>query len=102
MEFEITEIATRTITVAPCIKCGCDEISIFDYGYSAPNIGGGKCTGCGHEVSSSCAISPKKEDLAQKWNDANDVATVLAKKESQMKELEAEIAELKNKLSVKD
>ena len=42
MEIEVEDKVTRTVTVAPCIKCGDDNANIFDYGYNAPNMAEGQ------------------------------------------------------------
>ncbi len=91
MQLDVEEKTTKQIYVAPCLKCGCDEIQIDDYGYNAPNIGGGKCTQCTNEASASCDIFPKKETLANIWNAQNCKKTLTKNKLSKIATLWAEI-----------
>ncbi len=57
--------------VAPCIKCGSEDIAIGDQNYSSFNFGGGTCKKCGHDVSKPCSIFPSKEIMIKVWNNAN-------------------------------
>lgn len=91
MEIEVEDKVTHTISVAPCIKCGDDNANIFDYGYNAPNIGGGKCSKCHHEVTAPCDIFPEKEDLVAIWNAQNCKETLIKSKQLQITKLQSEI-----------
>lgn len=91
MEIEVEDKVTRTVTVAPCIKCGDDNANIFDYGYNAPNIGGGKCSKCHHEATAPCDIFPEKEDLVAIWNAQNCKETLIKSKQLQITKLQSEI-----------
>lgn len=88
----------KDVYIAPCLKCGHDDVSIFDYGYNAPNLGGGKCKKCGHEVVSACNILPTVSELAKKWNSENDIPTLIEKKELEKSLIEDEINQLKQRL----
>lgn len=94
MDLKVQKTVTETVYVAPCIKCGHDDINIRDYGYNASNIGGGTCKRCKHEVSSACDIFPEMEKLAAIWNAENCKNTIITRKKQQIANLEAEIAEL--------
>lgn len=53
---------------SPCWKCGSTNIDIWDCGYSAFNVGGAKCNGCGHEVKLDICGPYPREDIIAKWN----------------------------------
>lgn len=49
-----------------CIKCGSDDIRVYDCGYSSFNCGSAKCRKCGNEtkVSNNDGI----DDVIDSWN----------------------------------
>jgi hypothetical protein len=49
-----------------CIKCGSDDIKVWDCGYSSFNCGGAKCRKCGNEnkVNHNEGI----DDVIDSWN----------------------------------
>ena len=49
-----------------CIKCGSDDIKVYDCGYSSFNCGGAKCKNCGneHKVNYNDDIN----DVIRSWN----------------------------------
>ena len=49
-----------------CIKCGSDDIKVYDCGYSSFNCGGAKCNNCGNEtkVHNNDGIN----DVIESWN----------------------------------
>lgn len=76
VEEEVTR--KKKVYVAPCIKCGSDDIQLYDYGYNAPNIGGGRCKACKHEATRNIAsIFPTVSELAEVWNADNDKASLI-------------------------
>jgi hypothetical protein len=76
IEEEIT--SKRRVYVAPCVKCGSEDINIFDYGYNSPNMGGGECKSCTHSVISNvAALYPTKTELAKIWNASNDKSILI-------------------------
>ena len=85
----------KKIYVAPCIACGSEDINIFDYGYSSPNMGGGRCKSCKREVSHNIAsIFPTKKELAKIWNDENDKAVLIKRAQQKIAEAQLEIERL--------
>lgn len=94
MQLKVEEKVKRSIYVAPCIKCGSDDIQISDYGYNAPNIGGGQCKKCGHDITANCDIFPKADTLVCIWNAQNCKETLIKKKQDQIEKIQSEITEL--------
>lgn len=91
MRIEKTVKTTVDVYVAPCIKCGGTDISIDDMGYSNPNMGGGKCKTCKHEVIQGCTWDVDKMTLIRIWNDSNDISTVIAQQQAIIDKAQAEI-----------
>lgn len=58
-EHEVTETTTRKIYVYPCVKCGCDDIEIYNCGYSSFNCAGGKCKNAGIKSKRAQVGTPK-------------------------------------------
>jgi hypothetical protein len=54
--------------IKPCRICGSTEVEFQDCGYSAFNVGYGKCSKCGHTVDASCGCLGAKGDLIRAWN----------------------------------
>ena len=80
----IIKVKKRTETeievyVAPCIKCGRDEIKIGDCGYSSFNVSFAECK-CGNKHTWSCGDSPDFSWIAKEWNKHNDIDTIIADK----------------------
>lgn len=71
MEIEITESkkTVTKLTVNPCGKCGCDDISIWDCGYTTFNVCGATCKKCKREVKINGDVS--KRSIVEKWNSCN-------------------------------
>ena len=98
MIIEETKVVRSNIYVAPCVLCGSGDINLFDYGYSSPNIGGGKCKNCGHEVTHNIADwDPSKRELAKIWNAENDVKILIKQAQKRIVEDLALIAKLESK-----
>lgn len=97
----IKELATveRDIHVAPCLECGCADIQLSDSNYSSFNIGGGKCKGCGHEVTGNVSCSPTLDAMAAIWNAANDIPTLISAEEKKIAEATDRISMLQEKLA---
>lgn len=93
---KITETVTREVYVAPCIKCGSSDIAISDYGYSAPNIGGGQCKKCKHEVTSGCSCIVDMRTLISIWNAGNDPQRLIKEQEKIIENAQKIIDELQS------
>ena len=91
MRIEKTVKTTVEVYVAPCIKCGGTDINIDDMGYSNPNMGGGKCKTCKHEVIQGCTWDVDKMTLIRIWNDSNDITKLIAQQQAIIDKAQAEI-----------
>jgi nucleoside 2-deoxyribosyltransferase len=91
MLIEKTVTTTVDVYVAPCIKCGGTDINIRDMGYSNPNIGGGTCKTCKHEVMQGCTWDVDKMTLIRIWNDSNDITKLIAQQQAIIDKAQAEI-----------
>lgn len=97
MKIKITETRTKELYVAPCIKCGSDNIIIGDCGYSSFNVAYGKCKNCcKNDISFQCDWNINKKEIIQHWNSKNDINLVIKSKEKFIKELQKEISKLKS------
>lgn len=85
------------IKVSSCLKCGSDDITIYDCGYSSFNVGGGKCNKCGNEVSDTVDCLPSKKRLVSIWNSKNDLDFLINNKELEIEKNKKELEELKSK-----
>ena len=94
MQVTETRTITRDLHVAPCLKCGHADILLSDSGYSAFNLGGGRCKQCGHDVSASVGCNPTMDDLAAIWNKANDIQQLLDVQLAAIDEAQARVLEL--------
>lgn len=88
----------REIHVAPCLQCGSTDIRLMDYGYNAPNMGGGECMSCKHRTTTYVELFPKMQDLADIWNSKNDIPTLIATEQNKINIAEKKIEDLKAKL----
>lgn len=68
MEIEVKETVTRKIKVYPCIKCGSENIKIYNCGYSSFNCAGGECKRCGHTVETNANWDATESSLIRAWN----------------------------------
>lgn len=93
---QITETVTREAYVAPCIQCGSSDISISDYGYNAPNIGGGQCNACKHEVRSGCSCIVDMKTLISIWNAGNDPKLLIKEQQKIIENAQKRIDELQS------
>ena len=81
--------------VLPCIKCGSEEIDIWNCEYSSFNVAGGTCKSCGNKVKiNNCDCDIANKYIAEVWNEANDPKKLKAQYEKQIKELEDKIKDL--------
>jgi hypothetical protein len=55
-----------TQKVNNCIKCGSDDIKVWDCGYSSFNCGGAECRNCGNKKTVS--YNDGVEDVIRSWN----------------------------------
>lgn len=98
MIVEETKIIKREVYVAPCIKCGSSDIRIYDCGYPSFNCGGGECRKCGNKVTAtSLECDPSIDVLAAIWNGENDIASLIAEAEKNIKDNQQLIKTLKRK-----
>lgn len=91
MLIEQTLKTTVEVYVAPCIKCGGTDINIHDMGYDNPNMGGGTCKTCKHEVIRGCTWDVDKLTLIRIWNDSNDINKLIAQQQAIIDKAQAEI-----------
>ncbi|GAB3994688.1 hypothetical protein GCM10028807_32860 [Spirosoma daeguense] len=98
MMMEIEVRTTKKVFVAPCIKCGSDDIMIWDNNDSAFNTGGGTCKKCKHEVTGGVGCLPKKTEMVGIWNAANHPRIVLEKELKDLMKLKASQATLKKQI----
>lgn len=92
-----TVAVVRELHVAPCLACGETNIELSDSGYSSFNIGGGRCTACGHKTTGTVGCLPTMEQLAAVWNAGNDIPHLLAVEEGMIANAAARMAELRMK-----
>lgn len=99
MELEIKEVVKSKLYVAPCIKCGGNDISIWDANESSFNYGGGTCKKCKRDVTSGVGIFPGKKALAGIWNAENDPRLLIQDAEKHLIELNKAIARTKKNIA---
>lgn len=92
LNYEETQQVKKSVEVNPCIKCGSEDIRLYDCGYSSFNYGGGECQSCKNKHSTSVDWNVSKKDLAAIWNAGNPT------KEQQIKSAEEHIAKWTEKL----
>lgn len=92
----VTETVARSqeVYVAPCIKCGSNDISIDDDNQTTFNSGGGTCRACNNKAYAACEWAPAKKFLINTWNKANDVADLIDEKHKALNDAQATINEL--------
>lgn len=95
MKVEVNETVTRKIEVYPCIKCGSENIEIYNCGYSSFNCAGGKCKRCGHTVETHASWDAKKSSLIKAWNKENDPSIVIERLNVERNKINNEIRRLK-------
>lgn len=83
--------------VCSCIKCGSENIKIFDYGYWQGNSGGGQCLDCGFSSIEPCSYSPSLEEKIEIWNNENDVNILIKEAKQIIQTQKNKIRDLKNK-----
>jgi DNA-directed RNA polymerase subunit RPC12/RpoP len=88
---------TDPISVYPCIRCGSENIKLWDCGYSSFNPGGGKCVECGREVQDMVSCMPTPQELANIWNGSNDKTKRISRIESEIVLLKKELIELRKR-----
>jgi hypothetical protein len=94
MLIEETIIIKKNVYVSPCIKCGSDNINIFDYGYGTSNYGGGRCKDCKNEITEVVCVDPNKKKLIDIWNKKNDITLLLLEQDSIINKANKEIIRL--------
>lgn len=91
MEKEITEVVTRKVEVYPCIKCGSENIEIYNCGYSSFNCAGGKCKRCGYKVETYEDWNVKNSTLIKAWNLENDPSVLIERLNNERHRISEEI-----------
>ena len=93
MKFTRRQTVEVEIHVAPCIKCGSEDVRIYNCGYSSFDVGGGKCGRCENSVMES-VWNPTEEQLAAIWNKKNDKNMVKAEIRKKIADLHRELKAL--------
>lgn len=88
---KIKVLAEKEIYVEPCIKCGYDDILIFDGNESSFNYSVGRCKKCKHEITWDCSCLPNMEEMINHWNSKNNIDTVIATLKKEILALKSEI-----------
>lgn len=91
MEKEVSEVVTRKVEVYPCIKCGSENIEIYNCGYSSFNCAGGKCKKCGHKVETHADWDAKDSYLIASWNLENDPSVLIERLNNERHRISEEI-----------
>lgn len=102
MEIEVKETVTRKIKVYPRIKCGSENIKIYNCGYSSFNCAGGECKRCGHTVETNANWDVTESSLIKAWNKENDPSVLIERLDKERLKIVDEIKRLKklrNKMS---
>lgn len=94
-EHEVIETTTRKIYVYPCVKCGCDDIEIYNCGYSSFNCAGGKCKKCGHKIETGANWNAKNSELIKAWNRGNNPDVLIEQLEKDKQAIAEEIKRLR-------
>lgn len=95
MKKTIIKTVVEEIEISPCIKCGNDDIRIYNCGYSSFNCAGGECKKCGHKVETHADWTATDEKLIKAWNRENDRGVVIGRLEKQRDEINKQIENLK-------
>lgn len=98
MKITETKEVVREIYLAPCLKCGSEDILITDSNYSSFNIGGGTCRACKHSVTGSCSCDVSMDTLANIWNRGNDIKTLIKEQEEIINLAKIRINDLSQKI----
>lgn len=96
---KITVNTTKEIEVEPCIKCGSDDIQIYDGGESAFNYAVGKCKKCKHEITWDVGCLPSMEELVKHWNKFNNIDVAIDVLDIEIMELHKLCDEKKAKIA---
>jgi len=94
MQITETKTVVREIYVAPCLKCGSEDILITDSNYSSFNTGGGTCRACKHSVTGGCGCDVSMDTLVHIWNKGNDIKHLIKEQESVILSAQKTISEL--------
>lgn len=80
----------KTHFLAPCLKCGGDDLSIGDYEDEYGVISSVQCKKCKQKISKNA--SP--QFAITEWNNQNHVQTIIDRKKAQIEQLKADIVDL--------
>lgn len=94
MQITETKTVVREIYVAPCLKCGSEDILITDSNYSSFNTGGGSCRACKHSVTGGCGCDVNMDTLVKIWNEGNDLEYLIKQQEAIVAVAQEKIATL--------
>lgn len=89
----------KNIFYYPCIECGCDDINVYNAGYSTFNVGNVTCKECGNVVDiRHMKWDDTDESLIGYWNEYNDPVKRIAFYEREIKERQEKIEKYKLRL----
>lgn len=91
----ITEQTKKEVYIYPCVKCGCDDIDIYNCGYSSFNCAGGKCNKCGNKIETGAYWNAKDSELIKAWNRGNNPEILIEKLQSDKQAIAEEIKRLR-------
>lgn len=78
-KIKLQETQIVEISIFPCIKCGNEDIEIYNCGYSSFNCAGGKCKKCGHKIETGADWNAKDSKLIEAWNRGNNTEILIEK-----------------------
>jgi hypothetical protein len=88
------KVKKEEVYVAPCVKCGSDDIRIREYEDQFGCISTATCGNCKNEVQE----NRSKIGIIKEWNNRNDIPILIESKSAKIIELKEEIKQLKEKL----
>ena len=94
---KLIESTEKEYTIYSCIKCGSDDIVIYNCGYSSQNCAGGKCKKCGNKVETGRDWNEKDSVLIEIWNKNNNPSIAIENLLKQKNEILLQIKELRKK-----
>ena len=83
---EITERITKSLLIYPCIKCGNDDIEIYNCGYNSFNRAGGRCNKCENKVETYKDRNVEDGALIEAWNTRNNPTLAIERLTKELKQ----------------